>query len=140
MIPTLDNLMKRGLTIANRCYLCKTGPESCNHLLLWCSTSYKLWAMVLGLLGISWVMADSITSELLAWEGLSSRNKLFKLIPLTIFWVIWKERNKRAFEGKELDFNTIKNNWFHYFGSIVLGHNLDCSKDFAFIVNILIGM
>lgn len=70
-ILTLDNLMRRGIPIANRCYLCKMGPESCNHLLLWCPFSHKLWVMILGLLGLSWVMANIIFGEPLAWEGLS---------------------------------------------------------------------
>lgn len=89
-----------------------------------------LWAVFLGLLGLSWVMANTISGELLAWEGLSKRNKFFKLIHLTIFWVIGKERNKLAFDGKELNFNTLKDNWFHYFGSTIIGLDIDSKIDF----------
>lgn len=95
--------------------------------------------MILGLLGIYWVMAYSVYYQLLAWEDLSS-NKALKLISLTILWVIWKERNNRAFEGVEQDFNSINDKWFHYFGYTVLGHNLECFENLGSIVNILIDM
>lgn len=97
--------------------------------------------MVLGLLGMSWVMAGTNISELLAWESISSqKKKLIRIISLTIFWVIWKEHNNRAFEGEKVDFNTIKDNWFHYFDSTILGHNLDCMDDFGYIVDMLIAI
>lgn len=44
------------------------------------------------------------------------------------------------FEGKEVDFVTINDRWFHYFGSIVLGHNLDSLEDFGSVINILIDL
>lgn len=96
--------------------------------------------MILELLGISRVMADTVNIELLAWVGLGNNNKSIKLIPLPIFWVIWKERNDWAFDGLELDFNTIKNNWFHYFGSTVLGYNLDSFDSLGIIIDMLIDM
>lgn len=132
--------MKRGIPIANKCHLYKMGLKFCSHLFLWCPISHKLWAMVLGLLGLSWVMDNTVYGELLTWEGLGKRNKFFQLIPLTIFWVIWKERNKRAFDGKELDFNTLKDNWFNYFGATILGHDIDSNVDFVSIVDIVIDM
>lgn len=104
----MDNVMRRGITTANQCYLCKNCLETCNHLLLWCLYTYNLWTLVFGLLGISWVMAGSAMNEILAWEGIVGRKKQFRLRPLTIFWVIWKERNNRAFKAKEVDFVTIK--------------------------------
>lgn len=74
-------------------------------------------------------MTENVCSELMAWEGLGSNNNSIRLIPLTIFWVFWKKRNNKAFDGIEFDFNKIKDNWFHYFGSNLLGHNLDCFED-----------
>lgn len=88
-------------------------------------------------MGIQWVIAGSIKAELLAWEGLTFKNKCFRLIPLTIFWIVWKERNNRIFEGIERNFVNIKDKWLHLFGSIMLGHNLDSFDDFGLIVNIL---
>lgn len=35
-ILTIDNLMRRGIILTNRCFLCQKDAESTNHLLLWC--------------------------------------------------------------------------------------------------------
>lgn len=99
-ILTTDNLMRRGIITVSRCFLCKNSLDSCNHLLLECSITHKLWSTALSLLGLSWVRNDSISSKLFAWEGFGNNRKKFRLISLTIFWVIWKERNNLAFEGK----------------------------------------
>lgn len=40
----------------------------------------------------------------------------------------------------ELDFETIKDNWFHYFGSTILAHNLNSFDDLEFIIGMLIDM
>lgn len=85
-------------------------------------------------------MAGTVKEELLAWEMLSRKNKKFRLIPLTIFWVVWNERNNKAFEGKEDTFGNILNKWFHIFGSIALEHNINHFDDLGLIVNILIDL
>lgn len=92
--------MRRDLDLANWYVLCRPNLESYNHLLLWCPVSYDLWSSIRKLLGISWVIAGSVKDEILAWEDLKMNNKWHRLIPLTILWIIWKERNCRIFEGK----------------------------------------
>lgn len=49
--------MRWGKILVNKCFLYKKEVESCNHILLWCLFVYKLWILVYGLLGISWVMS-----------------------------------------------------------------------------------
>lgn len=93
-ILTIDNLMKRGITLSNRCFLCKENAESCNHLLLHCPFTQKLLTIVHGLLGIKWIIASSIKDELKAREFLRKGNKKCRLIPLIIFWIIWKEKKQ----------------------------------------------
>lgn len=44
-IFTID-IMKRGTILVNRCFLCKGDAKSCNHMLLWCPFSIKLWSLV----------------------------------------------------------------------------------------------
>lgn len=83
--------------MVNRCFMCKMNAESCNHLLLWCPVVYSLWSLICGLLGIKWVMAGSVKDELWAWARLCKKKKQLMLIPLTVLWVVWKERNNRAF-------------------------------------------
>lgn len=91
-------------------------------------------------MGIQWVIAGSVKAELLAWESIAAKNKHYRLIPLTIFWVVWKERDNRIFEGLEENFANIKDKSLHLFGSIILGHNLNCLDDFGATVNILTDM
>lgn len=136
-ILTLDNLMKRGFHLVNRCSLCKASPETCRCSLLWCPITYGLWNDIFSLMGIQWVIAGSVKAELLAWESIAAKNKHYRLIPLTIFWVVWKERDNRIFEGLEENFANIKDKSLHLFGSIILGHNLNCLDDFGATVNIL---
>lgn len=100
MDPIIDKLIRRGGIWVNRCYLCKQDAESCNHILLRCPIAYSLWFMVYGLLGINWVIAGTLREELWAWGNVCKQKKHANLIPLTIFWVLWKERNRRAFEGR----------------------------------------
>lgn len=48
------------------------------------------------------------------WKGISGCRKQMKIIPLTIFWLVGNERNRRAFNGVEdVDgFDVLKNGWF----------------------------
>lgn len=43
---TMDNLIKKGIVIVDRCYLCKRHAKSGNHLLLWCYFSYRHCSIV----------------------------------------------------------------------------------------------
>lgn len=73
-------------------------------------------------------------------ELVCKKNKNFRLILLTIVWVIWKKRNNRAFKGKEDIFGNIKDKWFHFFDSIVLEHNLVHFDDFGSISDMFIDL
>ena len=39
------------------------------------------------------------------------RKKIWKSIPLCIFWTVWKERNRLAFRGGVLDIQKLKNSF-----------------------------
>lgn len=84
-ILTLDNLMLRGHPLANRCYLCCCNAESVDLLLLFCPIAHSLWMYMLRLFGIDWVMPGSVEDLLFCW----------------FHWLVWSERNRRAFEDEE---------------------------------------
>lgn len=89
--------------------MCKCQAESCNHLLLQCSAVYELCCSILRLCGVCWVMAGSVCEELGACRGVGrGRNKGINLIPVTFFWIVWKDRNARIFERKETDITKIR--------------------------------
>ena len=112
-ILTIDNLQKRGITLVNRCFMCKVDVESVDHLLLQCKVAWTLWEIAISCLGICWVSPGNIRSHLLAWEGMFGRkarkkNKAGWMLPHVIFWCIWRERNRRAFEGIEIPIQHLK--------------------------------
>ena len=46
-VLTLDQLKRRGWTLANRCFLCLVEEESIDHILIHCSKSKVLWELFL---------------------------------------------------------------------------------------------
>ena len=57
---TINNLRKMKVWILDWCYICKCNGELVDHLFLHCPVAMDLWAMVLGLFGVSWVMPQSV--------------------------------------------------------------------------------
>ena len=95
----------------NRCFLCKGEEESCDHILLHCSKASLLWQLVFSLLGVVWVVHSSVKEMLLGWHGHfvgKKRKKACNVAPLSPFWTVWKERNKRVFENVELSDQVLK--------------------------------
>ena len=66
----LDNVQRRGVAVANRCYLCGKEEENCNHLLLHCGFSRAVWHLLISLFGVSWVLPHTVKDLLLSSCGL----------------------------------------------------------------------
>lgn len=67
------------------------------------------------------------------------KNKGFidNLIPLTIFWVLWKERNVKVLESKKVRLYKLKNRWINYFETSLLGHDIIRNENFGNIIDTL---
>ena len=91
-ILTLDNLMLRGRTLANRCCVCCCNEESVDHLLISCLVAHSLWMYMLWLFGIDWVMR-SVADLLFCWyHWLGKHNSnIWNLVPGCLMWNIWTE-------------------------------------------------
>ena len=113
-VLTLDQLKKRGRCLANRCFLCCEEEESIDHILIQCSRARVLWELLFALFGVTWVLFYSVRDTLSGWCGFNlgkKRRKVWKVAPLCLFWAIWKERNRIAFENEELSIHRLKNSF-----------------------------
>ena len=117
---TLDQLKRRGMTVANRCFMCEEDEENIDHLLIHCKFAKMLWDLILSIVGISWVFPHSVLHTLLAWQGAAVGKKSKKLwfaAPLCLFWNLWCARNKLVFENEvpsvqKIKANFVTNLWF----------------------------
>ncbi|XP_059301783.1 uncharacterized protein LOC132053687 [Lycium ferocissimum] len=112
-VLTQDNLMKRGTILCSRCFLCGETAETVNHLFLHCKFTQQLWRIFLNLKGIAWTMPSKVSEALKSWEeaGLQAKNRnRWRIVPASIWWAIWKERNSRCFESIENGVQKVKLN------------------------------
>ena len=117
-VLTLDQLKKRGRPLANRCYLCEEEEEeeeeeTLNHLLVHCPKAKILWELILAIVGIGWVFPFSVR-QVLAWQGTQvgkKRKKLWRAAPLCLFWTLWHERNRVAFDKEAFSAYRLKSSF-----------------------------
>ena len=108
---TLDQLKRRGIPLANRCFLCETDEETIDHLLIHCSRAKMLWDLLLPIVDCNWVFPLIVRQSLLAWQGAKvgrKRKRVWMAAPLCLFWTLWKERNKAAFENETPSVHRLK--------------------------------
>ena len=102
-VLTLDKLQRRGWHLPNRRYLCGRDEESIHHILLHCPMVSPLWDLFFSLNGFSWAFPKSIKDALISWKGSFFGKKIWKFVPLCIFWTIWKECNRITFRDGTVD-------------------------------------
>ena len=69
-VLTLDQVQKRGRSLANRCFLCHIEEKSIEHLLVHCTKIRILWELLFALFRVSWVLPLSIRKTLLGRHNL----------------------------------------------------------------------
>lgn len=111
-IAVKENLLKRGVAVENAglCSICGTHMESTSHLLLLCEPIWSLWSSIFAREGVCWCCPSSLESLLLEWNSLRQVSDpiLWELIPFSLCWSIWLERNNLIFQN--VIFNT-ENVW-----------------------------
>ena len=111
---TLDQLKRRGMTFANRCFMCEEDEETIDHLLIHCKSARMLWNLFLSIVGTSWVFPHSVFHTLLVWQGavvVKKRKKIWIAAPLCLFWTLWHARNSLVFENEVTSAQRIKANF-----------------------------
>ncbi|KAG2674363.1 hypothetical protein I3760_13G130500 [Carya illinoinensis] len=91
--------------------MCKQSGETLDHLLLHCDIVRALWVEVFSRVELAWVMSATVVDLLACWlnlGGIPQISAVWKMIPICLFWCIWKEQNDRTFEDKEHSMEEIR--------------------------------
>eukprot|EP00268_Persea_americana_P033489 TRINITY_DN33165_c1_g2_i2.p1 TRINITY_DN33165_c1_g2~~TRINITY_DN33165_c1_g2_i2.p1 ORF type:complete len:146 (+),score=9.08 TRINITY_DN33165_c1_g2_i2:242-679(+) len=102
----MDNLKRQELYIVNACPVCFAGEESIDHLLLNCRIAQQLWRSTLDWFQVSKPLPNSLSALFEFWRlgvGFTRERILRNASFLVVIWSIWKERNRRCFEGRSSD-------------------------------------
>lgn len=83
-------------------------------------------------------MTSTIRDEIWAWKGTFDWEKHLGLIIFAIFWVVWKERNRRTFDGVEEGTNKLRERWFLALGFLVIGQPLYSMEDLRELIGTLL--
>ena len=100
-ILTIDNLVRRGWVLVNRCCMCGMAAESVDHLMLHCVVASQLWALIFALFGLLWAQPGTVSAALWSWSRGRvgrRRQKAWFFAPHCLMWLIWLERNRRTFQ------------------------------------------
>ncbi|XP_059076472.1 uncharacterized protein LOC131875810 [Cryptomeria japonica] len=99
-----------GINGPSRCILCQEQEETVNHLLLHCKFSSHYWWHFMRKLRIFGPFPSGLDEWFLEWsklEGNAIFADLLYILPSLLMWEIWKEKNRRIFQGKEMSLMTL---------------------------------
>ena len=118
-VLTLDQLKKREWSLLNRCFLCCDAEETIDHFLIHCFKSKVLWDFLFILFSVLWILLLLVKEVHFGRHGSfvgKKRKRVWRASPMCLFWMVWKERNKIAFESdkfsiQRLKFSFVSNFW-----------------------------
>ncbi|CAL1399881.1 unnamed protein product [Linum trigynum] len=102
-ILTMDNLMKRGWSLASRCILCCRENESAMHVLMECDFTKDVWSFLnrnRAELGFRGSDSSSVIKSVTLSEPVNVDGWFASCILHAVWWGVWIERNQRIFEEK----------------------------------------
>ena len=62
---TLDQIQRRGWSLANKCFFCYNEEESIDLIFVHCVKVRVIWQLLFALFGMSWVLSSLIGDTLL---------------------------------------------------------------------------
>ena len=111
--PNSGQTPKKGMAPSQQIFLCGCAEETIHHL-LHCPIVSSLWEIIFSLFRLSWVFPKSIKEAVLSWKGSfvgKKRSKVWKSVPVCIFWTFWKKRNCLAFKNGSLAVQRLKHSF-----------------------------
>ena len=94
--------------------------ESIDHILIHCSKAKVSWELIFALFDVTRVLPLLVRETLFGWYGSfvgKKRQNVWKTTPLCIFWMVWKEINRIAFENEEFSIQRMKNSFVYSYWS-----------------------
>lgn len=92
--------------------LCAKTLRNMDHFLVPCWLSKNIWNFFLSSFNSAWLVPNNVKKALrrdVIAEPLSLKTKWFTdCLPKAIVWVLWNERNRKVFEGKEKEVHNIR--------------------------------
>ena len=91
-VLTLDQLKRKGIPLANKCFFCEEDEETIDHLLIHCSRAKMFVGSFLAIVDSNWVFPQMVRQSLLAWLGANigrKRKRIWMATPLCLFWTLW---------------------------------------------------
>ena len=136
-ILIIDNLRKKRIIVTEWCCMCNKNGESIVHLLLHGEVALEVWNMVCQLFGVVWVMSGSLKECLGSWrtqKGNRTILQIWRMALLCVMWCLWRERNERSFEDREIGRMELKKRVLQtLFSWRVLGHSPQVSTLVEFL-------
>ena len=108
--------------------MCEEEEETIDHLLIHCKFAKMLWDLLLSIVGISWVVPNTVLHTLIAWQGAAvgkKRKKIWLAAPLCLFWNLWRARNRLVFDNEAPSVQRIKANFVTNLWSWAKMHRVD---------------
>ncbi|XP_013624165.1 PREDICTED: uncharacterized protein LOC106330183 [Brassica oleracea var. oleracea] len=109
-MSTLDRISKWNQRIDTTCALCKSAPETRNHLFFMCAYSSQIWEHIAR--GILCGSYTNVWSEIVSIIGdeTMERKRLFcvRYAFQAVLYAVWRERNKIIHGDKLLPLTTLK--------------------------------
>jgi ribonuclease HI len=102
---TGDNLEKRNIAGPHRCELCRSNPETAQHLFLECNFAKEAWRLSLLDLQILAFPQSTVVELFASWNNIypfgiptkSFWRKIWTAVPKYVCWQIWLARNDQIF-------------------------------------------
>jgi hypothetical protein len=88
--------------------MCKRASESVNHLMIRLEYAQELWSMIFYIFGVSWAMPQMTYDLLHCWRRKGPEYVVWNAIFSCLMWLLWRERNQRAFEDAKRHFADLK--------------------------------
>jgi hypothetical protein len=86
-----------------------------DHILLHCDVASALWNALFTCFSLYWVMPRRVIDLFACWWkfGRPRSAGIWKMVPICIFWCVWKEINDRCFEDLKSSMDDILASFFY---------------------------